>query len=65
MSIEPLNDDEIVDYRQALENASELARQTNDFLGQQDDPRLMLGDVQIVLGNPTVKEYKVTIVPGP
>jgi hypothetical protein len=59
----PLTDEDRENYRDALEVAHELAVATQEFM-QQQDPPLQFADVKIVLGNPTVKEYRVSISPG-
>lgn len=48
----------------ALVQARDYAQQTKAFAAANSDANLAFASVEIVLGNPTVKEYKVTIVPG-
>jgi hypothetical protein len=48
-------------YRQALEDARYLAEEAGGFFAKEGKKI----KVEIVFTNPTVKEYRVTIVPGP
>jgi hypothetical protein len=67
MDFPTLSDEDILHYQDAVREAIKLAASTRDVLGE--DPtglNLTFSGVQIAIaGNPGVKEYRVTIVPGP
>lgn len=63
MSDEKLQQESEV-FGAALVEAKNLAEETRNFFATNSEANLAFAAVEIVLGNPTVKEYKVTIVPG-